>query len=153
MTNSLSHSLPAPNEIQTLVGSEGFERLIAAFYRRVAEDEILRPLYPPGDLAPAARRLRLFLEQYFGGPPIYTQERGHPRLRARHLRFRIDQAARDRWVALMKAALDEVGFAPGIATVMCDYFEMAATFLMNTPSAAGGMFTTTYPSSDLQDET
>ena len=137
----------SPDEIYTLIGSSGFERLVAGFYRRVAEDDILRPLYPPGDLAPAIRRLRMFLEQYFGGPTTYTQERGHPRLRARHMRFLIDQQARDRWVELMNASLEEADFSAEISAVMREYFEMAATFLMNTPPDSGGMFTTTPSSS------
>lgn len=135
----------APAEIYDLVGSDGFERLIDAFYRRVDEDNILRPMYPAGDLAPAARRLRLFLEQYFGGPTTYSQERGHPRLRARHMRFKIDQEARDRWVDLMNAALNEVGFSLEIEATLREYFEMAATFLMNSQPTQGGMFSTPYP--------
>lgn len=137
----------SPDEIYHLIGSAGFERLVAGFYRRVAEDDILRPLYPPGDLAPAVRRLRLFLEQYFGGPTTYSQERGHPRLRARHMRFPIDQPARDRWIELMNAALEEAAFSAEITAAMREYFEMAATFLMNTPPDAGGMFASNQTSS------
>lgn len=75
------------------IGPAGFERLITGFYRRVAGDPVLRPMYPEGDLAPAARRLRLFLEQRFGGPATYDEERGHPRLRMRHAPFTIRRRA------------------------------------------------------------
>lgn len=130
----------SPEQVYELVGSQGFEQLVDAFYRYVEVDDVLRPLYPPGDLAPAARRLRLFLEQYFGGPETYSIERGHPRLRARHIRYPIDQVARDRWVDFMNAALDEVGFDDEISAIMREYFATAATFLMNTPPDVGGMF-------------
>lgn len=123
--------MPKPTEIFDLIGSDGFDKLVEGFYRRVAEDDILRPMYPEEDLAPAARRLQLFLEQFFGGPTTYSQERGHPRLRARHMPFAIDQAARDRWFSHMNASLEEADFAPDIASVIRDYFDNAATFLMN----------------------
>src|SRR5437868_1161722 len=87
------------------IGEEGFTRLVAGFYRRVAGDEILSAMYPKEDLAGAERRLREFLIQRFGGPQTYSQQRGHPRLRMRHAPFAIDQRARDRWVSLMEAAL------------------------------------------------
>jgi len=137
-----------PDKIYELVGSDGFERLINGFYRRVAQDDILRPMYPDGDLVPAARRLRLFLEQYFGGPVTYSQERGHPRLRARHMRFQIDQTARDRWVELMEAALTEVQFPTEVEVAVREYFEMAANFLINADPAQGGLFSTPYSNSN-----
>lgn len=118
--------------VYDLIGAAGFERLIDAFYRRVAADPVLRPMYPEGDLAPAARRLRLFLEQFFGGPRTYNDERGHPRLRMRHNPFRIDQAARDSWVQHMLAALDEAGIADPARGMMQDYFERTATHMINT---------------------
>lgn len=123
--------MPEPTDIYGIIGSSGFQLLVAGFYRRVAEDDILRPMYPEEDLAPAARRLQLFLEQFFGGPTVYSQERGHPRLRARHMPFPIDQAARDRWFSHMNAALTEADFAPDVANVLRDYFDRAATFLLN----------------------
>ena len=86
-------------------GHEVFDRLVTSFYRGVAEDEVLRRMYPEDDLGPAADRLRMFLEQYWGGPTTYSEQRGHPRLRMRHSPFAIDQAGRDRWVQLMEAAL------------------------------------------------
>jgi hemoglobin len=114
------------------IGPAGFERLITGFYRRVAGDPVLRPMYPEGDLAPAARRLRLFLEQRFGGPATYDEERGHPRLRMRHAPFTIDQAARDVWVRHMLAALDEADIPEPAYSTLRDYFERTATAMINT---------------------
>src|SRR4051812_42220218 len=90
-----------------LIGEAGFERLVAGFYRRVATDDVLGAMYPKHGLAGAEQRLRDFLVQRFGGPDRYSQQRGHPRLRMRHVPFAIDQHARDRWISLMEAALDE----------------------------------------------
>ena len=123
------------NSSQTVydqIGPEGFERLIDAFYRRVATDPVLRPLYPEDDLAPAARRLRLFLIEFFGGPDTYSQERGHPRLRLRHSPFRINQQARDVWVRHMRAALDEAKIPEPARSMLLDYFERTATHMINT---------------------
>ncbi len=124
-----------PDSSQTVydrIGPEGFERLVDAFYRRVAADPVLRPLYPEDDLAPAARRLRLFLVQFFGGPGTYSDERGHPRLRMRHAPFRIDAQARDVWVTHMHAALDEVAIPEPARAALLDYFERTATAMINT---------------------
>lgn len=130
------------DQIYDIIGPEGFKSLVAGFYERVATDDLLRPLYPEEDLAPAERRLRLFLQQYFGGPTTYSIERGHPRLRARHMPFKIDQAARDRWMQHMGASLDEQDFPDEVKAIMRDYFEQGATFLMNHHPTEGGMFTT-----------
>lgn len=113
------------------IGEGGFQRLIDGFYRRVADDPVLRPMYPEGDLAPAARRLRLFLVQFFGGPGTYGEERGHPRLRMRHAPFPIDQAARDVWVGHMLAALDEAAIPEPARRTLQDYFENTATHMIN----------------------
>jgi hemoglobin len=113
-------------------GAETFHRLIAAFYRRVAEDPILRPLYPEEDLGPAESRFRMFLEQYWGGPRVYSQERGHPRLRMRHAPFAVTPTARDRWLELMRAALDEVQLSPERDEEMWTYLVMAAHTMVNT---------------------
>ncbi len=126
----MTERLP-PEQVYARIGSAGFERLIDAFYRQVAEDDILRPMYPEDDMDGAARRLRLFLVQYFGGPTTYSQERGHPRLRARHLPFTIDQQARDRWMALMNNALTEADLPPEVVVTLQDYLENAATFMIN----------------------
>lgn len=114
------------------IGAEGFERLIDEFYRRVADDPTLRPMYPEDDLASAARRLRLFLIQFFGGPTTYSDERGHPRLRMRHSPFRIDQGARDVWIMHMRAALDEAAIEEPARSALLDYFERTATHMINT---------------------
>lgn len=112
-------------------GHPTFDRLIAAFYARVEHDAELRALYPEEDLGPAAQRLRMFLEQYWGGPHTYSEVRGHPRLRARHAPFRVDEAARDAWLTHMRAALDEVALAPEADKVLWDYFTVAANMLVN----------------------
>jgi hemoglobin len=113
-------------------GSETFHRLIAAFYRRVAEDPVLRPLYPEEDLGPAEIRFRMFLEQYWGGPRVYSEERGHPRLRMRHGPFAVTPTARDRWLELMRAALDETGLEPERDEEIWTYLVMAAHSMVNT---------------------
>src|SRR5579885_1970382 len=96
------------NEIYARVGEEGFRRLVGAFYRQVPHDDVLGPLYPQQDFAGAEERLRDFLIFRFGGPERYIERRGHPRLRMRHAPFPVDQAARDRWMQLMRNALAEV---------------------------------------------
>ena len=117
--------------VYDVIGEDGFTRLAAAFYRRVAEDDILRPMYPDDDLLGAEARLRGFLIFRFGGPPRYIEERGHPRLRMRHAPFAIDGAARDRWADLMGAALDEVRLPPEADAVLRPFFAETATFLIN----------------------
>ena len=114
-------------------GHATFQRLIDAFYSRVAADAELRAIYPEDDLGPAAERLRMFLEQYWGGPHTYNEVRGHPRLRARHVPFRIDAAARDAWLRHMREAIDEIGLAPAADKVLWDYLTVAADMLVNTP--------------------
>ncbi|MEP7160181.1 MAG: globin [Dermatophilaceae bacterium] len=112
-------------------GAAAFEKLTAAFYRGVAEDPVLRPLYPEADLAPAQRRLRMFLEQYWGGPTTYSEERGHPRLRMRHVPFAVTPLARDRWLHHMNAAIDTVDLAPEDGAALRSYMETAAQSLVN----------------------
>src|SRR5438067_13306209 len=99
-------------QVYGLIGDEGFCRLVAAFYRRVPDDDVLGPMYHRRDLAAAEWRLREFLVGRFGGPNRYIEARGHPRLGMRHGPFHIDQAARDRWISLMSAALDEAQLHP-----------------------------------------
>ncbi len=123
----------ATPSVYAQLGDEGFQRLVAAFYRLVAEDAILRPLYPEQDLAGAERRLRLFLIQYFGGPNRYSAERGHPRLRMRHAPFVIGPVERDHWIAAMTAALAEAQILEPARSEMKGYFERTATFLINRP--------------------
>lgn len=112
-------------------GAPFFERLVAAFYERVAHDPVLRPMYPEGDLGPAQRRLTLFLMQYWGGPDTYSQERGHPRLRMRHAPYAIDSVARDRWITLMHDAVVEQGMAPEQERVLWQYLVGAAFAMQN----------------------
>lgn len=114
-------------------GRQFFERLVAAFYARVAVDPLLRPMYPGRDLAPAAERLTLFLEQYWGGPTTYSATRGHPRLRLRHAPFPVDTAASDRWLAHMRVALDEQALAPELDALLWNYFAASAPAMINRP--------------------
>ena len=117
--------------IYDVIGEDGFTRLIAAFYRQVPEDDILGPMYPADDLAGAEQRLRDFLIGRFGGPQRYIQQRGHPRLRARHFPFAIDAAARTRWLELMDRALAEAALPPEVDRVLRDFFEAVATMMVN----------------------
>src|SRR5688572_17321736 len=118
-------------QVYGLIGEEGFNRLVASFYRRVATDDIPRPMYPPHDLAGAEERLRDFLVGRFGGPMRYVERRGHPRLRMRHHPFKIDRAARDRWASLMEAALAEAALPPEPTRMLREFFEASATFMIN----------------------
>lgn len=115
-------------------GASFFEDLVTRFYDRVATDPVLRPLYPE-DLAGPIRHTSLFLQQYWGGPSTYSQERGHPRLRQRHLPFVIGPAERDAWFGHMAAALDSVvterGTDPMVEKQILDYFAHAAEFMVN----------------------
>lgn len=112
-------------------GEEFFTALVADFYRGVADDPVLRPMYPEADLGPAERRLRLFLMQYWGGPGTYSEERGHPRLRMRHAPFPVDEQARDRWLAHMRAALDARQLPAELDEHMWQYLTSAAHAMVN----------------------
>ena len=114
-------------------GEDTFRRLVDAFYSGVAQDPVLRALYPEDDLGPAAERLRMFLIQYWGGPSTYSQQRGHPRLRMRHAPFAIGVAARDAWLRRMRAALDSLELPPAYDQVLWDYLQSAADSLRNLP--------------------
>jgi len=118
-------------EVYKLIGEEGFTRLIAGFYRRVAADDILGPMYPEHDLPGAEERLREFLIFRFGGPQRYIEKRGHPRLRMRHGPFSIDQAARNRWMELMGAAMAEAALPVEAEEVLAAFFDSTATFMIN----------------------
>jgi hemoglobin len=113
-------------------GEETFHRLVHRFYAGVAGDPVLRPLYPEPDLAGAEERLRMFLVQYWGGPRTYSERRGHPRLRMRHVPFRIGLAERDAWLRHMRDAVDSLGLAPEAETLLWDYLVMAADSLVNS---------------------
>ena len=118
-------------------GEETFRRLVHRFYQGGAEDPLLRPVYPAKDLGPAEEHLRLFLIQYWGGPPAYNELRGHPRLRMRHARFRIGEAERDAWLRHMREALDELGLDQALDAQLWDYLVMAAHSLINVEPGRG----------------
>ncbi|MGQ0830529.1 MAG: globin domain-containing protein [Microthrixaceae bacterium] len=122
------------NVYELLGGADFFDELVARFYAGVAADPLLRPLYPD-DLTESVTHLSLFLQQYWGGPGTYSEARGHPRLRQRHMPFVITEAERDAWIRHMTAALDrlvvERGVAPELEARLVDYFVQTADFLVN----------------------
>jgi hemoglobin len=123
--------LGSPRAVYEQVGGmETFRRLANAFYTRVEADAFLRPMFMR-DMQEAREHLALFLGQFFGGPQTYSESRGHPRLRMRHLPFRIGQAERDAWLGHMLAAIDAIGIAEPARTTMRRYFEDTSTFLIN----------------------
>lgn len=136
-------TLPEPPSFYDAVGGEEtFTRLVHRFYQEVAADPVLRAVYPAKDLGPAEEHLRLFLMQYWGGPATYNELRGHPRLRMRHVRFRIGETERDLWLKHMRTALDELGLDEARDAQLWDYLVMAAHSLVNavpetSPSADG----------------
>ncbi len=126
---------PAPATFYDAVGGMAtFERIVACFYAGVVQDDLLAPMYRPDDLADgsAARRLTLFLAQYWGGPTTYSQERGHPRLRMRHAPFAVTPEARDRWLHHFRAGLDDAGLDPEHDAKLWEYVTYAAQFMVNT---------------------
>ena len=114
-------------------GEQTFYDLVHRFYAGVAEDPALRALYPEDDLGPAEVRLRMFLIQYWGGPSTYSEQRGHPRLRMRHVPFAVNSAARDAWLTHMRAAVESLDLPPAYAQRLWEYFVTAADSLRNTP--------------------
>ena len=122
-------------ELYAAIGEDGFRRLTAAFYRQAPTDSILGPMYPPHDLEGAETRLCDFLVGRFGGPPRYTEERGHPRLRMRHMPFAVTPQARDRWLQLMHRALDEAELPPAADALLREFFGGVANMLVNTQGA------------------
>lgn len=130
---NLSAPLPNAGSFYDLVGGEPtFRKLVTEFYSGVADDPLLRPLYPEEDLGPAAERLTLFLIQYWGGPRTYSDQRGHPRLRMRHAPFPVGPVERDAWLGHMRRALDSLRLPPEQDAKLWDYFQYAAQFLVNT---------------------
>lgn len=115
-------------------GRATFEQLVSHFYALVAIDPILKPMYPDEDFHGAAERLMMFLEQYWGGPSTYQEQRGHPRLRMRHAQFHIDLAARDAWLRCMKSAVDELTIEEADRVILWSYLELAANSLVNQSS-------------------
>ena len=119
------------NEIYAAIGEDGFTRLVAAFYRQVPHDDILGPMYPADDMAGAEQRLRDFLVGRFGGPQRYIEQRGHPRLRARHMPFTIDAAGAERWLMLMDAALKETQLPADADALLREFFAAVAQMMRN----------------------
>jgi hemoglobin len=118
-------------------GHDTFVRLVDAFYDGVATDEVLRPMYPEEDLGPAKERLTLFLSQYWGGPSTYSDTRGHPRLRMRHMPFQVNPDARDRWLRHMRVAVDSLDLPPLHEATLWDYLQRAALAMVNTFEPTG----------------
>jgi len=114
-------------------GHAFFTALVHDFYAGVAEDPVLRPMYPEEDLGPAQERLRMFLEQYWGGPDTYSQQRGHPRLRMRHAPYVIGAEAHDRWLQHMRVAVDARDMDPQDEAELWGYLTSAAFAMINTP--------------------
>jgi hemoglobin len=113
-------------------GHDTFVALVQRFYEGVRTDPVLAPMYPADDWGGAVRRLTMFLEQYWGGPGTYSEERGHPRLRMRHNPFKVNPDARDRWLLHMRAAVDSLGLPPADHDLLWDYLERAAHAMVNT---------------------
>jgi hemoglobin len=119
------------HEVYQRIGTEGFTRLVNAFYQQIPSDCVLAPMYPADDLEGAEERLRDFLIYRFGGPQTYIEQRGHPRLRARHAPFPIDQTARDRWMQLMTHAFEVANLPPEVCQHLHHFFSDMTTFLVN----------------------
>jgi hemoglobin len=132
-----------PSFYDAVGGHEVFVALTRRFYEGVASDPPLRALYPEEDLSPAEEHLRMFLEQYWGGPTTYSEQRGHPRLRMRHAPFAVTPAMRDRWLTHMRAAIDSLGLDPAREHELWTYMERAAYSMVNTfdehPGAIPGL--------------
>ena len=116
-------------------GRDTFEKLVSHFYALVSVDPVLRPMYPDEDMKGAAERLLMFLEQYWGGPTTYSEQRGHPRLRMRHSGFHIGEMERDVWLHHMKSAVDEVEMRDDLKEELWNYLVMAANSMVNQPRA------------------
>ncbi|WP_333619930.1 globin [Dietzia sp.] len=117
-------------------GHETFRKIVHEFYARVPSDEILAPMYPQDDMDGAEERFRMFLEQYWGGPGTYSEQRGHPRLRMRHAPFVVDSKARDAWLSIMEeavATVDRQTLDDEHRAALLDYFHHAAEFMVNAP--------------------
>jgi hemoglobin len=121
-----------PTFYDQIGGRAFFEKLITEFYRGIANDPVLRPMYPEEDLRPATERFIMFLEQYWGGPGTYSEQRGHPRLRMRHQPFKVNFDARDRWLGHMRDALDTFDLPPLQRETLWDYLDRAAHAMVNT---------------------
>ena len=125
-------SEPTASFYERVGGEPTFRALVDRFYEGVAEDPPLRAMYPEEDLGPAADRLRLFLEQYWGGPHTYSETRGHPRLRMRHAPYAVTPDQRDRWLRHMLAAVDSLALPEAEDAELREYLVRAAQFMVNT---------------------
>ncbi|WP_354642637.1 globin [Kitasatospora camelliae] len=132
MNETRSETLPEETFFEAVGGEATFRKLVHRFYQGVAQDELLRPMYPEEDLGPAEERFALFLIQYWGGPRTYSEQRGHPRLRMRHAPFAVDRAAHDAWLGHMRTALDELGLPAEAERQLWDYLTYAAASMINT---------------------
>jgi hemoglobin len=122
----------SPSFFEHIGSHETFTKLVDAFYDGVKSDPVLRPMYPDDDMDGAVWRLRSFLEQYWGGPHTYSEQRGHPRLRMRHMPFKVNPDARDRWLGHMSKAVDSLGLSELDRAMLWDYLERAAHSMVNT---------------------
>lgn len=123
---------PQSTFFEQVGGHATFDRLVRRFYEGVAADPVLKPMYPEDDMEGAIWRLTAFLEQYWGGPATYSQQRGHPRLRMRHTPFHVNPDARDRWLGHMRVAVDDLQLHPLHEAALWDYLERAAYAMVNT---------------------
>ncbi|WP_062204710.1 globin [Demequina salsinemoris] len=121
-----------PSFYDAVGGHETFEAIVRRFYEGVKDDDVLSPMYPEDDMDGAVWRLTAFLEQYWGGPTTYSEQRGHPRLRMRHQPFHVNPEARDRWMLHMRAAVVEAQLSPMHSATLMDYLERAAHSMINT---------------------
>ncbi|BBG00586.1 MULTISPECIES: globin [Pseudonocardia] len=125
--------MSAPQNFYAEVGGAPvFHRIVHRFYEEVARDDVLRPMYPEEDLGPAEERLRTFLEQYWGGPRTYSEQRGHPRLRMRHAPYTIGPIQRDAWLRCMQIAVDEENLSPEHREQLWNYMQYAALSMQNS---------------------
>lgn len=122
---------PTLESLAATLGEPTIRSLVSAFYRRVRTDDLIGPMYPPDDWAGSEKRLGDFLLYRFGGPATYLEERGHPRLRARHLPFSIGIPERNRWLELMGQAMRETGITEPAASLMIPFFAQVADMMRN----------------------
>ncbi|MBN3584634.1 cyanoglobin [Algoriphagus aestuarii] len=117
--------------VYELIGEDQIRQLTHLFYSEVKKNDALRRLYPEENLEPAEERLYLFLLQVFGGPQTYSEQRGHPRLRMRHLTWKIDATMRNHWLNAMMKALDQLSLDPNVKELMLGYFIKVANHMIN----------------------
>ena len=127
----MEHNKGVERTLYEILGEDGFDRLTRAFYAQVPDDDVLGPMYPDDQMEAARVRLRDFLVGRFGGPQRYVEQRGHPRLRMRHMPFPIDTRARDRWMALMSSAVTEARLPDEAARALLAFFDQTASFMVN----------------------